>query len=180
MPCDLVVATVTRKFSFHNLHKDWGWPFYYCSALAEVICALTCIHAHTGACVHRHTLVKSHLYTHSRHLERVREFLDLKPSLSKCITLHFIYFLFKNFFQLYCGIIYKNCIYLRCIRQCFDVYIPCKIITINLINIFIHHEIMFDCVYVCVWWEHLRSTQGISWIQCFLNLKNTSPGSVHS
>lgn len=32
----------------------------------------------------------------------------------------------------------------------FDVCIHCKIITIKPINISIHREIMFNCVYMCV------------------------------
>ena len=124
-------------------------------------CAHTHTHTHTHKHIRKHARVNAHLYTHKRDLERV-PWLEAFP-FSKCITLHFIYFQFKIFSQLYWGMIDKSHIYLRCTMWCFDICIHCKMITaIKLINISIPHVITLDfvyvCVCVCVWWEHLRCT----------------------
>lgn len=82
MPYDLTVAMLTRNFSFPNLCKYSGCLFYYCFALSKHKNACVCVHT----C--RHTHVNTHFLKHERDLERVTEFLYLKPSCFPSILLY--------------------------------------------------------------------------------------------
>lgn len=82
MPYDLAVATLTRNFSFPNLHKYSGCIFYYCFALSEV----------TNACMHVYTSENTHVYTHTKEIWSYRvPWLEAFP-FSKHVILYFIFY----------------------------------------------------------------------------------------